>query len=156
MLIINLELSPFQHVLECAFLTMQKATIWWNKLVTKNWMGLKKWNVKLLLQNFFWFVLRVIRLLRSSREYVVEHVLREAHKICIAMSVTLSIAAVQKSAEDALIGAELVQKMLWLVHFKIISYLTCVKKAIRQNFIRLWASINSNDDSFSMVLVYPR
>jgi len=55
----------------------------------------------------------------STREYVVEHVLREAHKICIAMSVTLSIAAVQKSAEDALIGAELVQKMLWLVHFKI-------------------------------------
>jgi len=47
-----------------------------------------------------------------TREYVVEHVLREAHKICIAMSVTLSIAAVQKSAEDALIGAELVQKML--------------------------------------------
>jgi len=46
------------------------------------------------------------------REYVVEHVLREAHKICIAMSVTLGIAAVQKSAEDTLIGAELVQKML--------------------------------------------
>jgi len=53
------------------------------------------------------------------REYVVENVLREAHKICIAMSVTLGIAAVQKSAEDTLIGAELVQKMLWLVHFKI-------------------------------------
>jgi len=48
----------------------------------------------------------------SIREYVVEHVLREAHKICIAMSVTLGIAAVQKSAEDTLIGAELVQKML--------------------------------------------
>jgi len=54
-----------------------------------------------------------------TREYVVEHVLREAHKICIAMSVTLGIAAVQKSAEDTLIGAELVQKMLWLVRFKI-------------------------------------
>jgi len=48
----------------------------------------------------------------TGREYVVEHVLREAHKICIAMSVTLGIAAVQKSAEDTLIGAELVQKML--------------------------------------------
>ena len=48
----------------------------------------------------------------ETREYVVEHVLREAHKICIAMSVTLGIAAVQKSAEDTLIGAELVQKML--------------------------------------------
>jgi len=48
----------------------------------------------------------------GSREYVVEHVLREAHKICIAMSVTFGIAAVQKSAEDTLIGAELVQKML--------------------------------------------
>jgi len=35
------------------------------------------------------------------------------------MSVTLGIAAVQKSAEDTLIGAELVQKMLWLVRFKI-------------------------------------
>ena len=34
------------------------------------------------------------------------------------MSVTLGIAAEQKSAEDTLIGAELVQKMLWLVHFK--------------------------------------
>jgi len=33
-------------------------------------------------------------------EYVVEHVLRELHKICRAMSVTLGIAAVQKSAED--------------------------------------------------------
>jgi len=55
----------------------------------------------------------------ETREYVVEHVLREAHKICIAMSVTLGIAAVQKSAEDTLIGAELVQKMLWLVRFKI-------------------------------------
>ena len=50
--------------------------------------------------------------LSHSREYVVEHVLREAHKVCIAMSVTLSIAAEQKSAEEALIGAELVQKML--------------------------------------------
>jgi len=47
-----------------------------------------------------------------GREYVVVNVLREAHKICIAMSVTLGIAAVQKSAEDTLIGAELVQKML--------------------------------------------
>jgi len=35
------------------------------------------------------------------------------------MSVTLGIAAVQKSAEDTLIGAELVQNMLWLVRFKI-------------------------------------
>jgi len=35
------------------------------------------------------------------------------------MSVTLNIAAVQKSAEDTLIGTELVQKMLWLVGFKI-------------------------------------
>ena len=48
----------------------------------------------------------------NSSEYVVEHVLREAHKICIAMSVTLGKAAVQKSAEDTLIGTELVQKML--------------------------------------------
>ena len=49
-----------------------------------------------------------------GREYVVvvEHVLREAYKICIAMSVTLGIAAVQKSSEDTLIGAELVPKML--------------------------------------------
>jgi len=38
--------------------------------------------------------------------------LREAQKICIAMSVTLGIAAVQKSAEDTLIGTKLVQKML--------------------------------------------
>jgi len=35
------------------------------------------------------------------------------------MSVTLCIAAVQKSSEDTLIGAELVPKMLWLVYFKI-------------------------------------
>ena len=35
------------------------------------------------------------------------------------MSVTLGIAAVQKSSEDTLIGAELVPKMLWLVYFKI-------------------------------------
>jgi len=34
-------------------------------------------------------------------------------------SVTLAKAAVQKSAEDTLIGAELVQKMLWLARFKI-------------------------------------
>jgi len=47
-----------------------------------------------------------------AREYVVEHVLREAQKICIAMSVTLGTAAVQKSAEDTLIGTKLVQKML--------------------------------------------
>jgi len=46
-----------------------------------------------------------------TREYVVVHVLREAHKLCIAMSVTLGIAAVQK-IQDTLIGAELVQKML--------------------------------------------
>ena len=46
------------------------------------------------------------------REYVVVHVLREAYKICIAMSVTLGIAALQKSSEDTLIGAELVPKML--------------------------------------------
>jgi len=48
-------------------------------------------------------------------EYVVEHVLQEAHKIMhsnVVMSVTLGIAAVQKSAEDTLIGAELVQNML--------------------------------------------
>ena len=32
---------------------------------------------------------------------------------------TLGIAAVQKSAEDTLIGAELVPKMLRLVYFKI-------------------------------------
>jgi len=50
--------------------------------------------------------------LGPGREYVVEHVLREAYKICIAMSVTLGIAAVQKSSEDTLIGAELVPKML--------------------------------------------
>jgi len=55
----------------------------------------------------------------STREYVVVHVLREACKICIARSVTLGIAAVQKSAEDTLIGAELVPKMLRLVYFKI-------------------------------------
>jgi len=41
------------------------------------------------------------------------------HKICIAMFVTLGIAALQKNAEDTLIGAELEQKMLWLVCFKI-------------------------------------
>jgi len=58
-------------------------------------------------------------LARKAREYVVVHVLREAYKICIAMSVTLGIAAVQKSSEDTLIGAELVPKMLWLVYFKI-------------------------------------
>ena len=44
--------------------------------------------------------------------YIVVHVLREAYKICIAMSVTLGIAAVQKSSEDTLIGAKLVPKML--------------------------------------------
>jgi len=37
--------------------------------------------------------------------------LRDAHKKCIAMSVTLGKACVQKIAEDT-IGAELVQKML--------------------------------------------
>jgi len=35
------------------------------------------------------------------------------------MFVTLGIAAVQKSAEDTLIGAEMVQKMIWSVRFKI-------------------------------------
>ena len=57
-------------------------------------------------------LLHIPSLHNNNREYVEEHVLREAHKICIAMSVTLGIAAVQKSAEDTLIGAELVQKML--------------------------------------------
>jgi len=66
-----------------------------------------------------YFIVCFLCLVSFSREYVEEHVLREAHKICIAMSVTLGIAAVQKSAEDTLIGAELVQKMLWLVWFKI-------------------------------------
>jgi len=37
---------------------------------------------------------------------------RKHTKLCIVMSVTLGIAAVQKSAEDTLIGAELVQNML--------------------------------------------
>jgi len=46
-------------------------------------------------------------------------------------------------AEDALIG--LVQNLTR------VSYLTCVKEAIRHNFIRLCPSINSYDDSFSMV-----
>jgi len=46
----------------------------------------------------------------NSREYVVVHVLREAHIICIAISVTLGIAVVQKSAKDTLIGAELCRK----------------------------------------------
>ena len=46
--------------------------------------------------------------LPGNTSFVV-HVLWEAHKLCIAMSVTLGIAAVQKSAEDTLIGAELVQ-----------------------------------------------
>jgi len=35
------------------------------------------------------------------------------------MSVTLGIAAVQKSAEHTLIGAKLVPKVLWLVYFEI-------------------------------------
>jgi len=65
------------------------------------------------------FLASSVYLIVTTREYVVVHVLREAYKICIAMSVTLGIAAVQKSSEDTLIGAELVPKMLWLVYFKI-------------------------------------
>ena len=64
-------------------------------------------HLKVFCQSFFFPVFIII-----DREYVVVHVLREAYKICIAMSVTLGIAAVQKSSEDTLIGAELVPKML--------------------------------------------
>jgi len=46
-------------------------------------------------------------------------------------------------AEDALIGP--------VQNETRVSYLTCVGEAIRHNFIRLCPSINSYDDSFSML-----
>jgi len=47
----------------------------------------------------------------STREYVAVHyVLREAYKICTSKCDTLGTACVQRSAEDTLIGSELVQK----------------------------------------------
>jgi len=110
-----------------------------------------------------WFLLVIessfhIQTFAYISEYVEEHVLREAHKICIAMSVTLGIAAVQKSAEDTLIGAELVQKMLWLVWFKIKRAFRILRVLKKQSDVILFPSmlcpsINSYDDSFS-ILIY--
>jgi len=70
------------------------------------------------------------------------------------MSVTLGIAAVQKSAEDTLTGAE--DALIGPFQSQIrASYLTCVKKAIRKildGFGLL--HINSYDNSFSVVRLH--